>query len=136
MWRMKSTPYDDGVADQVVQGILQQLARRTPRKSIVKAVVKAGIPANQATELVNEIGCAFDEYKNSPEGREVLAASYARRMRCGLLWAIGGAAVTMWTYLEAASSPSGGTYIFAWGAMLFGVVDYLTGLLGWLSCRR
>ena len=43
----------------------------------------------------------------------------------GLLWCIGGIAVTMITYNNASN---GGTYIIAWGAILFGGIQFLKGL--------
>ncbi len=43
----------------------------------------------------------------------------------GLLWCIGGIIVTMITYNNASD---GGTYIIAWGAILFGGIQFLKGL--------
>ena len=43
----------------------------------------------------------------------------------GLLWCVGGIVVTLVTY-NAASN--GGTYIIAWGAILFGGIQFLKGL--------
>jgi uncharacterized membrane protein YvbJ len=40
-------------------------------------------------------------------------AAAQNRMLSGALWCIGGILVTVITYLSAASSPSGGTYIVA-----------------------
>jgi hypothetical protein len=46
----------------------------------------------------------------------------------GGLWLLGGIAVTAVTYLVADFS-GGGRYIVAWGAMLFGGLQFLRGLL-------
>ncbi len=43
----------------------------------------------------------------------------------GALWCIGGIAVTAITYSKAAP---GGTYIVAWGAILFGAIQFFKGL--------
>jgi hypothetical protein len=40
-----------------------------------------------------------------------------------------GLAVTIGTYEEAAYSPHGGTYVVAWGAMLFGGIRFVIGLV-------
>lgn len=39
-----------------------------------------------------------------------------------------GAGVTIWTY-TAASGPSGGTYVLAWGPVIFGVFRIGQGLV-------
>jgi hypothetical protein len=52
-----------------------------------------------------------------------------KQMFRGALWCIGGALVTGATLL-AASGPSGGTYIVAWGAILFGAIEFLKGWAG------
>ena len=51
-----------------------------------------------------------------------------REMRIGGLFCLGGIFVTVMTY-EAASK-AGGTYIVAWGAILFGALKFFSGLLG------
>jgi hypothetical protein len=45
----------------------------------------------------------------------------------------GGTVVTIATYSAAASSPTGGRYIVAWGAIVFGIIDFFRGLFGWLE---
>ena len=52
-----------------------------------------------------------------------------RRMLFGALWCIGGVFVTAITYM-AASGPGGGTYIVAWGAIVFGGIQFFRGLTG------
>jgi len=52
-----------------------------------------------------------------------------RNMFFGALWFIGGSAVTAYSYEAAAESPGGGTYFFAWGAILFGGIQFVKGLL-------
>lgn len=50
-----------------------------------------------------------------------------KNMLYGLLWCVGGAIVTAVTYQMAASSPSGGRYVVAWGAIVFGAIQFLRG---------
>lgn len=53
-----------------------------------------------------------------------------RDVIAGALFLIGGIAITAFTYDMAASSPGGGTYMLAWGPMLYGVVRLCRGLFG------
>jgi hypothetical protein len=51
-----------------------------------------------------------------------------RNTLSGALWFIGGVLVTVATYRIAAGKPGGGMYIIAWGAMIFGAVQFVCGL--------
>ena len=62
------------------------------------------------------------------ESRETKLAAAQKNMLVGGLWCIGGIVVTAMTYQAAVSSPSGGTYFVAWGAILFGGIQFLKGL--------
>ena len=50
-----------------------------------------------------------------------------KQMLHGVLWCAGGIIVTLGTYVAAASSPFGGTYFVAWGAIVFGAVQFFRG---------
>lgn len=54
------------------------------------------------------------------------AQSGAHNMLVGGLWCIGGILVTVLTY--DAVKDTGGHYIIAWGAILFGGLQFLKGL--------
>lgn len=51
-----------------------------------------------------------------------------RNMLYGALWAIGGLALTGFSYMSATGSPSGGRYIVAYGAIVGGIVQFIRGL--------
>ena len=90
-----------------------------------------GWPDSLATKFVDRVSVAAIDSGASDEGRQALADRYARHMIYGALWALGGILVTWWTYSAAASSPGGGRYVVAYGAILYGVVDFVRGLVGW-----
>lgn len=50
------------------------------------------------------------------------------QMIYGAVWCIGGLLVTGVSYIAAVSSPFGGHYIIAWGAVVFGAVRFIEGL--------
>ena len=52
----------------------------------------------------------------------------------GALWCIGGIAVTAGTY--AAVANTGGTYFIAWGAMLFGGLQFLKGIFRAIVAKK
>jgi hypothetical protein len=116
--------------EDLSQVVAKQLAEGKSKKHIVKELVKQQWSQEAAGQFVDEVEQAIKTYQNSPEGRAALAGQYARRMLYGVLWAVGGTIVTVASY-EAASA--GGTYIIAWGAILFGIIDFLRGLFGWLK---
>jgi len=47
-----------------------------------------------------------------------------RKMKRGALWCVGGIAVTLLTYTLATG---GGSYIVAWGAIIFGAIEFFQG---------
>ena len=56
-----------------------------------------------------------------------------RNMAVGALWCIGGLVVTAATYSSAASS--GGSYIVAWGPVLFGGWQFLKGFFQYVGSQ-
>ena len=55
-----------------------------------------------------------------------------KNMITGALWCIGGIVVTVITYN---SSSGGGTYIVAWGAILFGFVQLIQGIYQYFTAK-
>ena len=49
-----------------------------------------------------------------------------KNMIYGALWAVGGTVLTLWTYSSASSG--GGRYVVAWGAIIFGAIQFFRGL--------
>lgn len=129
------TAEEEKALEQLSQFVAGELAEGKSKNKVIKQLVKQGIPEVSATQLVYEIEQMINQYKQSSEGRRVLASKYARHMLYGILWALGGTIVTGVTFVAAASSPSGGRYIVAYGAIVFGIVDFFRGLFGWFKYR-
>lgn len=122
--------------DQLSEAIAKELAEGKSEEKIAKELIKQGWPEESATAFVGNVKQAIEQYieqyKESPEGRQIMASKYKRHMLYGFLWAAGGTVVTVATYSAASG---GGFYFVAWGAILFGIIDFLRGLYGWLKYR-
>jgi hypothetical protein len=127
------TPEQQQAIQEITKGIAQQLVAGKSQPSLVKDLVKKGFSEEAATAMVGRVAMALDDYKKSPAGRAVLAQKNKNRMLRGLAWTVVGTIITVVTYSSA--SVSGGTYYVCWGAILFGVIDFFAGLIGWLGNR-
>lgn len=123
------TPQERKAFEDLSEAVAERLATGKSKEAIVKDLLADGFEEADALQFVNHVEQALNGYQESPEGRAALASQYSRHMLYGALWAIGGTVVTVATY-EAASA--GGTYVVAWGAILFGIIDFFRGLFGWL----
>jgi len=120
--------------EQLSEYVAYSLADGKDKSTIARELVKEGLPKDGVVQFIDNIEQQLndyaEEYRRTPEGRQAMADQYKRHMLYGILWATGGTAVTIATY-EAASE--GGFFIIAWGAIIFGIVDFLRGLFGWLK---
>lgn len=98
------------------------------RNAILNMLKKEGLAPADAQKAYES---ALNELENSVEGRSMLAEKYRKQMNRGLLWAVAGTVITIFSYSSAASSPVGGTYYICWGAILFGIIDFLVGYISW-----
>lgn len=89
-----------------------------------------------AAKFVSAVqGETADEYIASPlaaAAREGARAQHRKQMLHGSLWMLGGAVISLFTY---AAAEGGGTYFLFWGAVLWGAIDFMRGLFGWLANR-
>ena len=110
-------------------------------------------PARQLFDAVQSVrrdqigtGAAPPEFRQHPTERELnpqtadpAVTEYAefdprvrqmaarRKMLYGAAWAFGGIMVTAFSY-QAAAGAGGGTYLVAWGAILYGAIQIFRGL--------
>lgn len=73
------------------------------------------------------------EWVPPKESIEDLVEKNKNRMIRGLVWTIAGIAITWVSYNMA--SEEGGTYLICGGAVIFGIIDLLAGLFGWLKYK-
>ncbi len=131
------TPKDRKAIEQLSESVAYSLAQGKDKGGIAKELARQGWPKEEAARFVDNIEQGLkeyaEEYKNTPEGRLAMASQYKRHMLYGILWAVGGTAVTLATY-KAASE--GGFFIVTFGAIIFGIIDFFRGLFGWLKYKE
>lgn len=112
--------------NQAVQAVYQYAA----------GLVKAGMSASQVESKLVEKGldrsAASIVVKNLFQLRaKAVNEAGKKNMLYGALWCIGGIVVTVATY--SAASSGGGSYVVAWGAIIFGAIQFLKGLFQFLK---
>lgn len=82
-------------------------------------LAEKGLSADGARQVVSQL-CRVK--------KKALRSAAARNMLLGLLWCFGGLAFTMLTYEHARSQAGGGKYVVAYGAVIAGACQFLSGL--------
>lgn len=129
----KLTTKQEETLAELSGNIAAELAGGADREQIVRELIKQNWPKESALQFVESVEEELRRYKESPEGKKELAEQYARHMLYGLLWAAGGTIVTIGSYTTV--SESGGTYVIAYGAILYGIIDFFRGFFSWLTNR-
>jgi hypothetical protein len=119
------------------------MARGLRTREIETHLVSCGWTAAEATALIAIVQQpATDAQLDSAhrmatewQSGQVGAAPAAQTTRdgsrdtfIGACWLVGGLAVTLISYSAAASSPNGGKYYFAYGAIAYGAIRLIRGL--------
>jgi hypothetical protein len=99
-----------------------ELANKQSPKTIVKKLTDQGVTPVVADKIVNETQKVFNKARTDKS---------KKRMTRGLIWIVVGIVLTCGTM--AFSSNLGGKYVLFYGAIIYGVIDFVVGLVGWLS---
>lgn len=86
-----------------------------------KALIDQGLDEKSASTVVINLEKQIQNAKKERANKDMLY---------GALWCIGGIIITVITYSAASG---GGTYVIAWGAILFGAIQFIKGLVNSLS---
>jgi cation transport ATPase len=109
---------------QAVYGYAAQMMREGHGNyKIEKALVEKGLNAQEARQVVRQLS---DE-----RNRQISAAqkdNAMKNMAIGGVICLIGLAISIGSYQAAASSPTGGSYTLAWGAVIFGGIQFFRGL--------
>lgn len=85
---------------------------------IIRQLEERGLDNQSARTVVEQLSAA--RY-------EALRKAAQRDMMVGGLFCIGGILITAISYSSAASSPTGGSYVVTWGAIIFGAIQFFRG---------
>jgi hypothetical protein len=122
----KQPGYETDWKKQELSGLFQyavmELANKKPRQMVEKLLVGRGASPEVAKTVVQDAQYVV---------RKTLREKYKKRMTRGLLWTIVGVAITCGTL--AFSDSLGGKYVLFYGAIIFGFIDFVAGLVGWLA---
>lgn len=122
---------------QVAEYVAHSLTEGKDRWEISEELMKQGWPERTALQFVDNTEQELKErirgYKRTPEGRQAMATQYKRHMLNGVLSIAGGIAVSIVTYMVAVLGA--GFYLVAVGAVIFGIIEFFRGIIGWLRYR-
>lgn len=83
---------------------------------VKQELIEKGMAEETAGQIVDHVEQQIQEAKRSRANKDMLY---------GALWCIGGTVVTVVTYSAASG---GGRYMIAWGAIIFGGIQFFKGL--------
>ena len=80
------------------------------------ALIENGLRAEDADVVIANLQNQYKQEKREAGNKNMLY---------GALWCVGGLLVTILTYSAASD---GGTYVVAWGAVIFGAIQFFKGM--------
>lgn len=113
--------------DSLMESIGEMIGDGSSEDKIVRSFTKQGVPEAKVRAFYAEITRLATEYEQSPEGRKELSKKASNRILYGFLWVVGGIVATSVSY---GSASGGGTYSVFYGAIIWGVIDIIRGVIG------
>jgi hypothetical protein len=109
----------DNLSNQLAAYAADLLVNKDKNSYEVKqALIAKGLNEENATVLVENLEQQIEEARKKRANKDMLV---------GGLWLGGGLLVTVFTY--ASASNGGGSYVVTWGALLFGGIQFVKGLM-------
>jgi hypothetical protein len=99
------------------------LREQKPPAQVRAELQAAGVDSTTASHIVTRVGEAITIMREAYRKAGMKAAGI------GAAWCVGGILFTAITYSIASGGRGGGTYFVAWGAVLFGAVQAIRGLI-------
>jgi hypothetical protein len=113
-----AVPTPEQAAEAAYGIAAEQILQGGDPSEIQASLTRRGLDAEAAATVVDQLRQA------KSRARQVAAKRY---MFYGAFWCVGGIAVTVLSY-QFAAGMGGGTFVIAWGAVLFGAIQFLRGL--------
>ena len=113
----------DATMDEVYDVARKHVRKGSSREEIIAMLIAGGISQKAAESVVKNIVLMRSDSRGS-------GGPGMKNMMVGGLCCIAGTAVTFITYQMAAN---GGVYFVAWGAILFGGIQFFRGLTEYMA---
>lgn len=110
-------PTEEEIVQAVYALAAEQMKNGASSQQIQSMLVEKGIDQESAATVVSNLARMRSE---------AIREASKKNMLYGALWCIGGIVVTAATYSAASG---GGKYVVAWGAILFGAIQFFRGLI-------
>ncbi len=109
--------------EQVVEAVYDYAAQRMmagiSHAQIEKDLIEKGLDQEAAHTVVSNL--------NDMKSKAVRGAATKNMLIGGLICAV-GTVITVWSYTAAANNAQGGSYVVAWGAIIFGAIQFFRGV--------
>lgn len=119
-----ASTFQPGISTQASEDMYRYAAgliqSKLPRAQVEDRLVAQGLDRQTAADVVNTL------LRSVKDARKKAAQ---KNMLFGALWCIGGIVVTVVTFSLA---QGGGSFIVAWGAIVFGAIQFFKGLVDFL----
>jgi hypothetical protein len=112
-------PTPEEVAQAIFAFAAQLMGQGVSDKDVETQLINKGLGREEALLVIRKLHEAGG-YSLKDVGR--------KNMIYGALWCVGGLIVTIVTYAMAAAEPHGGSYVVAWGAVVFGAIQFIRGM--------
>jgi len=113
---------NDEIVKQIYRYAVELLVnQQKPAYEVRNALIQRGLDAETAAIVVKNVETEASKAKQSQADKDILFGS---------LWLAGGTIVTV---VSMSSASGGGRYIITWGAILFGAIQLIKGLVNKFS---
>jgi TolB protein len=108
---------------------------RTKKKDwiVKKLIADFKLSQMETAQLYENVKTEMVKYFQTSEFRREMSRQGLRKMFFGLLWAVGGLTVTIYSITHPSNE---GAFFIFWGAVLYGLIDFFMGLAQWLQYRE
>lgn len=121
-------PKNDDVVQAVYAYAASLLREGKSSHEIRKALIERGLSEEAAYTVVDQLSRARSDAMSNAERDNAV-----KNMLIGGVICIIGLVISIGSFQAASSSSSGGSYVVAWGAVIFGGWQFLKGLMAYLG---